>query len=314
MSALGQRAIAIGAATLVLDAALADPTSSRPRSPAGRPDETRFLPGASAWRWWWCSSPSPPAARAAGRRRPVDRCGRMSSTAPRASPRIPRPGGTTWAPTGATTSSSTTPPGPKTFARRRRAPRHRRPQGAYDGSAYTSGRINTWGFFAQAQGRFEARIRLPRGRGLWPASGSWERLRDRRLAGCGEIDIMDIAGRSRRRPREPPRPRLLRRERDHRPLPWRRRFDAGFHVFAVQWERDRITWYVDDISTRWRPPRTFPPRDDWVSTTPSSSSSSRGGGNFVGPPDASTVFPQTMLVDWVRVYRSASERRGEYPG
>jgi beta-glucanase (GH16 family) len=180
----------------------------------------------------------------------------------------------------------------------------------YNGSAYTSGRINTSGFFAQAQGRFEARIRLPRGRGLWPAF--WLLGTDIGTVGwpeCGEIDIMEYRGQE---------PAIVHGSL-HGPgysggsaLTGRYTlsddtFDAGFHVFTVQWERDRITWYVDGVIYKVVTPKNVPSGGHWVFDHPFFIILDLAvGGNFVGPPDASTVFPQTMLVDWVRVYRSAS--------
>lgn len=179
---------------------------------------------------------------------------------------------------------------------------------SYQGSAYTSGRINTYGHFAQQAGRFEARIKLPAGRGLWPAF--WLLGADFESVGwpaCGEIDIMEYRG------QEP----AVSHGSLHGPgysggsavtaryqLPGSARFDQDFHVWAVEWSEEQITWIVDD--TRFFTVRSsdLPPGGQWAFRHPFFIILNMAvGGNFVGPPDGSTVFPQTMLVDWVRVHR-----------
>jgi beta-glucanase (GH16 family) len=81
-------------------------------------------------------------------------------------------------------------------------------------------------------------------------------------------------------------------------------FDADFHVFAVQWSADRITWMVDDAPYHSITPSQLPPGAAWVFDHPFFIILNVAvGGHFVGSPDATTTFPQTMLVDWVRVFR-----------
>jgi beta-glucanase (GH16 family) len=172
---------------------------------------------------------------------------------------------------------------------------------------YTSGRINTWGHFEHGYGRFEARIRLPVGQGIWPAF--WLLGADFGTVGwpdCGEIDIMEYRGQE---------PSIIHGSLhgpgysggDALTLSYTLaadRFDAGFHVFAVQWDASRITWYVDDTPFLAITPRDLPSGTDWVFDHPFFIILNVAvGGNFVGSPDSTTVFPQTMLVDWVRVYR-----------
>lgn len=180
----------------------------------------------------------------------------------------------------------------------------------YRGRAFTSGRINTLGFFEQDKGRFVARIRLPVGRGIWPAFwllGSnfgdvgvgWPE--------CGEIDIMEYRGQE---------PNVLHGSL-HGPgysagsaVTSRyqlsgRGFDEDFHEFAVEWTRDQITWFVDDAPYQIVTSRDLPSSGRWVFDHPFFIILNVAvGGNFVGPPDDGTQFPQTMLVDWVRVYRN----------
>jgi beta-glucanase (GH16 family) len=178
---------------------------------------------------------------------------------------------------------------------------------SFMGSGYTSGRINTRGFFAQAHGRFEARIRLPVGQGIWPAF--WLLGDNFETVGwpeCGEIDIMEYRGQE---------PNVLHGSL-HGPgysggAAVTGRFivpgaglDADFHVFAVEWERDRITWILDSTRYQAVTPANLPNAARWVFDHPFFVILNVAvGGHFVGPPDANTSFPQTMLVDWVRVYR-----------
>jgi beta-glucanase (GH16 family) len=82
------------------------------------------------------------------------------------------------------------------------------------------------------------------------------------------------------------------------------RFDGGFHTFAVEWSVNQITYLVDDI-----PYQKIAPGDvtgDWVFNHAFYVILNLAvGGDYVGAPDASTSFPQTMLVDYVRVYKAA---------
>jgi beta-glucanase (GH16 family) len=177
----------------------------------------------------------------------------------------------------------------------------------YHGRNYTSARINTRALFEQAAGRFEARIRLPLGQGIWPAF--WLLGADFGTVGwpaCGEIDIMEYRGQE---------PSVIHASL-HGPgysgasaVTSRftlngQGFDADFHVFAVEWDLDHITWLVDNVPYHTVAPRDLPARGRWVFDHPFFIILNVAvGGNFVGPPNASTSFPQTMLVDWVRVYR-----------
>ena len=177
----------------------------------------------------------------------------------------------------------------------------------YLGRHYTSARINTQGLFQQAAGRFEARMQLPVGQGLWPAF--WLLGANYAAVGwpaCGEIDIMEYRGQE---------PNLIYGS-IHGPVysggaAINRRFtlpgpgfDAGFHTFAVEWDFDHITWLVDDTPYGTVTPANIPARGRWVFDHPFFIILNVAvGGNFVGPPNAATTFPQTMLVDWVRVQR-----------
>lgn len=174
----------------------------------------------------------------------------------------------------------------------------------YMGREYTSGRIKTQDLFERTGGRFEARIRLPRGQGIWPAF--WLLGADIDTVGwpvCGEIDVMEYRGQE---------PSTIHASL-HGPgysggnAITRRfdlvgdRFDLDFHVFAVDWRSDSIAWWVDDTLIQTIKPSDAP--GQWVFDHPFYILLNVAvGGGFVGPPDANTSFPQTMLVDWVRVY------------
>jgi len=173
---------------------------------------------------------------------------------------------------------------------------------------YTSARLKTLGKFSQAYGRFEARIRIPYGQGIWPAF--WMMGEDVDKAGwpvCGEIDIMENIG------KEP----AMVHGTIHGPgysgadsigssyaLPEKQRFADDFHVFAVEWEPNAIRFFVDKDLYATRTPADLPKGSKWVYDHPFFLLLNVAvGGDWPGNPDASAVFPQTMLVDYVRVYR-----------
>lgn len=194
-------------------------------------------------------------------------------------------------------------------------------QESFEGSSFTSGRIITQGKFEQQYGRFEARIKLPTGKGIWPAFwllgtdcdvNPWPQ--------CGEIDVMEYLG---------DQPTIAfgsvhgpgyngafsvgkdyELEND--------RFDEGFHIFGVEWGPDYINYYVDgDLYQTITPDIVAQEAEDnedaftdapqnsgeWVFNRPFYIIINIAvGGNLPGAPNAETVFPQRMFVDYVRVY------------
>ena len=173
---------------------------------------------------------------------------------------------------------------------------------------YTSARLKTLGKFSQRYGRFEARIKIPRGQGIWPAF--WmlgDDIDKRGWPKSGEIDIMENIG------KEP----ALVHGTIHGPgysgakgigssfgLPGNAPFADDFHVYAVEWEAKTIHFYVDDHLYATRTPSELPKGSKWVYNHPFFMLLNVAvGGGWPGNPDASTVFPQTMLVDYVRVYQ-----------
>jgi beta-glucanase (GH16 family) len=176
---------------------------------------------------------------------------------------------------------------------------------------YTSARLLTRNKFTQTYGRFEARIKIPYGQGIWPAF--WMLGSDIDTAGwpnCGEIDIMENIG------REP----AIVHGTMHGPgysggngitasyaLPSSQKFSDDYHTFAVEWEPSVVRFYVDGLLYRTRIPADLPPGKVWVFNHPFFLILNVAvGGSFPGNPDATTVFPQLMKVDYVRVYQRAS--------
>ncbi|HEX9173993.1 MAG TPA: glycoside hydrolase family 16 protein [Telluria sp.] len=175
----------------------------------------------------------------------------------------------------------------------------------YENRDYTSARIKTAGLKERTYGRYEARIKIPQGQGIWPAfwmlgadiaSSGWPR--------SGEIDIMENIG------KEPAtvhgtmhgpgysgefgfgQPSALASGK----------YADGFHLFAVEWEPREIRWYRDGQLYHTARPALV--KGEWVFEHPFFVLLNLAvGGQWPGNPDATTVLPQRMLVDYVRVYR-----------
>jgi len=171
---------------------------------------------------------------------------------------------------------------------------------------YTSARLKTEGRFSQRYGRFEARIQIPSGQGVWPAfSLLGDDFPTVGWPACGEIDIMENVGNE---------PAVIHGSM-HGPgysgaapltapykLP-RGRFSGHFHVFAVEWEPQAVRFFVDGELYATKTPADVPPGKNWVFDHPFFLVLNLAvGGKMPGSPAASTVFPQRMLVDYVRVY------------
>jgi len=176
---------------------------------------------------------------------------------------------------------------------------------SYEGSSYTSAKILTKGKFSQAYGRFEARMRLPYGQGMWPAF--WllgDNIDEVKWPNCGEIDIMENRG------QEP----SITNGTVHGPGYSggqaitksydlvNDRLDTGFHVFGIEWGPKYINFYVDDVLYNQITPADV--TGEWVFDRPFYIIINLAvGGSFVGSPNSETSFPQTLLVDYVRVYK-----------
>lgn len=172
---------------------------------------------------------------------------------------------------------------------------------------FESARIKTRGRFSFTYGRVEARMQLPHGQGMWPAfwmlgddiqTADWPR--------CGEIDIMENIG------REPDTvhgtihgpgysgakgigaPFVF----DKPALP-----STSFHVYAVDWQPNKIDFLVDGHVYQTITPDKLPAGTKWVYDHPFFLLLNLAiGGSWPGNPDSTTEFPQELIVDWVRVY------------
>ena len=183
---------------------------------------------------------------------------------------------------------------------------------------YTSARITTQGNFSFTHGKIEARMKLPYGRGIWPAF--WmlgEALKTHNVPWprCGEIDIMEFTGGT-------PHDEYLGLSDSvvYGTLHWgdelnrhfmsspngyyklaSGRFADNYHVFGVQWGTDGINWSVDGKTYF---SQKLPSADYDAFQLPFFLILNLAvGGTWPGPPDATTVFPQYLYIDWIRVYQ-----------
>ncbi len=178
----------------------------------------------------------------------------------------------------------------------------------YGACQFTSARLQTKAKLEQAYGRFEARIQIPRGQGIWPAfwmlggnieSAPWP--------SCGEIDIMENIGKE---------PGVVHGSlhgpgysggsplTDKYTLPGGASLADQFHVFAVEWEKDVIRFYLDETLYETKTAADVPAGKTWVYDHPFFMLLNLAvGGQWPGDPDGTTLFPQSMKVDYVRVYQ-----------
>lgn len=174
---------------------------------------------------------------------------------------------------------------------------------------YTSARIKTQGKFAQKYGRFEARMKVPQGQGIW--SAFWllgDDITSKGWAECGEIDIMENIGRESSKTfgtLHGPGYSGANGVGGYHLLPDNEKLADRFHIYAVEWEPKAIRWYLDDKLYLTKTPADLPAGKRWVYDHPFFILLNVAvGGDFPGNPDATSVYPQTMSVDYVRVYRS----------
>ncbi|MDQ0585184.1 glycoside hydrolase family 16 protein [Streptomyces rishiriensis] len=187
----------------------------------------------------------------------------------------------------------------------------------YGRCEYTSARLNTAGRFTTTYGRVEARMKVPRGQGMWPAF--WMLGNDIGQVGwpaSGEIDVMENVG------FEP----ATVHGTLHGPgysgsggigagytLPGGQAFADAFHTFAVDWSPNAITWSVDGTVYQRRTPADLGGRQ-WVFDKPFFLILNLAvGGYWPGDPDGSTAFPQQLLVDYVRVSTDTTQPGGAGP-
>jgi hypothetical protein len=176
---------------------------------------------------------------------------------------------------------------------------------SYLGSNYTSARMKTQGKQEFKYGRIDIRALLPKGQGIWPAL--WMLGSDINTVGwprCGEIDIMEMIGGSGRE------------NQVHGTLHWYLNghvytggsytlptgiFANKYHVFTIIWDETYIKWYVNDIffhQINITPEHMTEFHQDYFFIF-----NVAVGGNWPGSPNATTVFPQQMRVDYIRVFQ-----------
>lgn len=182
----------------------------------------------------------------------------------------------------------------------------------YGRCQYTSARINTANKFTQTYGRFEARMKMPRGKGIWPAF--WMLGADINTGnpwpGSGEIDIMEFLGHQTNTVygtiHGPGYSGAGGKSHAYNGP----NFSDGFHNFAVDWKPGEITWSVDgNVYARNTP--TDVNGNPWVFNKPFFIIINLAvGGEWPGYPDASTTFPQQLVIDWVRASSTDSPPPG----
>jgi beta-glucanase (GH16 family) len=165
----------------------------------------------------------------------------------------------------------------------------------------TSGRIEGGGKKSFQYGRMEGRMRMPISQGYWPAfwmlgtTGGWP--------SCGEIDIMEGKG------QQPNWTSGAFHSSQGTPVVWGNytipsasgNVHDSFHIFAVEWNADSIRWYLDKQNfmtlTKAAHPG-IPITNNFYFIL-----NVAVGGNFPGNSNASTIFPESLVVDYVRVYK-----------
>jgi beta-glucanase (GH16 family) len=171
----------------------------------------------------------------------------------------------------------------------------------YGTCQYTSARLLTAATFTRTYGRFEARMKIPRGQGIWPAF--WMLGTPVNWPTSGEIDIMENIG------REPNQvhgtihgPGYSGAEGIGAGYSIGSPFADGFHTFAVDWSPNLLVWYVDGNEYQRRTPADLG-GDRWVFDHAFFMIMNVAvGGYWPGYPDGSSTYPQTMTVDYVRAY------------
>ncbi|MDB5458713.1 MAG: glycoside hydrolase family 16 [Caulobacteraceae bacterium] len=157
------------------------------------------------------------------------------------------------------------------------------------GFAYTSGMISSQPGFAQLYGYFEARVKLPAGKGLWPAV--WMLPAD--LSWPPEIDIMESIG--------DPRTAYMTIHSaaaktfgvEVHPT------SDGFHTYAVEWDPQQVVFYLDGVETQRAPTPADMHKPMFIVANLAV------GGVWAGPPDQSTALPASFSIDYIRGYRFA---------
>jgi beta-glucanase (GH16 family) len=174
---------------------------------------------------------------------------------------------------------------------------------------YTSARLRTLRKGDWKYGRFDIKAKLPFGQGLWPAI--WMMPSESKYGGwaaSGEIDIMELIGHESNKVYGTLHyggawPKNVQSGKSYT-LP-QGTFADDFHLFTIEWDTTQFRWYVDEIfyqsQTQWHTSSApYPaPFDQYFHLILNVAA----GGNWPGNPDNTTIFPQKMIVDYVRVFK-----------
>jgi beta-glucanase (GH16 family) len=176
----------------------------------------------------------------------------------------------------------------------------------FNGKQYTSTKIKTDGKKTFKYGRIDIRAKLPKGKGIWPALwmlpqnnvyGGWPR--------SGEIDIMELVG------HEPnkvyatvhygPGPGSIQIGRNYTLAAGT--FYDEFHVFSLEWKQNQMKFFIDGnlystVNSTDVGGNIYPFNEQFFFVI-----NLAVGGNWPGNPDATTNFPQWLIVDYIRVYQ-----------
>lgn len=181
---------------------------------------------------------------------------------------------------------------------------------------YTSGRVNTQGKHDFKYGFFEARAKVPAGKGYLPAF--WMMPTNENLYGqwprCGEIDIMEVMGQETDKLYGTVHYGEPHAESQGTEKLTQGNFSDEYHIFGCEWEPGRIRWYVDG--------KLYHEEKDWFSATAGQGTITYPapfdqpfymilnlavGGSWVGYPDETTDFEnQAFVIDWVKAYQKDS--------
>jgi len=175
-----------------------------------------------------------------------------------------------------------------------------------DGNEYSSAKIHTKDKLEFKFGRIDIRAKLPEGQGIWPAL--WmlgANIDEVGWPACGEVDIMELVGHE--------------AFKTHGTAHWGQsggastfkgssytnteNFSEEFHVFSLIWETNKLTWFVDETEFNTLTPAivgnaAWRFNEDFYLIY-----NVAVGGNWPGDPDETTVFPQSMEIDYVRVFQ-----------
>lgn len=168
---------------------------------------------------------------------------------------------------------------------------------------YNSARIITQDKLELTFGRIDIRAKMPKGQGLWPAI--WmlgANINDVSWPMCGEIDIMELVGNT---PAVTHGTVHYNNGDGYRYIGGSKALSSGdlsdqFHVYSIVWTKNEIIWYLDNVQFQRfskTGSETYPFNDPFFFIM-----NVAVGGNWPGSPDATTTFPQTMVVDYLRVF------------